>query len=50
MPPRAVRVPLEFPLHGLSYDHLTDDEKADWDAAEWGEDVPDENDADAVNK
>jgi type I restriction enzyme, R subunit len=41
---------LEFPLRGLRYDDLSDNEKDDWDAAEWGENTPDEVDADAVNK
>jgi type I restriction enzyme R subunit len=50
VPPRAVRVPLEFPLRGLRYDNLSEKEKDEWDAAEWGEDTPDEVDADAVNK
>jgi type I restriction enzyme R subunit len=50
VPPRAITVPLKFPLQGLRYDDLSEQEKDDWDAAEWGEDVPDEVDSDAVNK
>jgi type I restriction enzyme, R subunit len=49
---RAVTVPLQFPLRGLRYDDLSEDEKDEWDATEWGEgdDAPDSVDADAVNK
>ena len=38
VPPRAVKVPLQFPLRGLRYDDLSEEEKDEWDATEWGED------------
>lgn len=51
VPPRAVSVTLKFPRDGIRYDDLTEEEKDDWDALDWGEgDPPDGVDADAVNK
>ncbi|MEU0076295.1 DEAD/DEAH box helicase family protein [Micromonospora tulbaghiae] len=51
VPPRAVSVPLKFQRDGIRYDDLTEEEKDDWDALDWGEDgPPDSVDADAVNK
>lgn len=50
--PQAVGVPLKFPLRGIKYDDLPEEEKEAWDAAEWPEDddVPTEVSADEVNK
>ncbi|MGH3275460.1 MAG: DEAD/DEAH box helicase family protein, partial [Streptosporangiaceae bacterium] len=49
--PRAIPVPLQFPLQGLRYDDLSEEEKDDWDATEWGEgDPPASVEAEAVNK
>jgi type I restriction enzyme, R subunit len=51
VPPRAVSVPLKFQREGIRYDDLTEEEKEEWDALDWGEDgPPDSVDADAVNK
>jgi type I restriction enzyme R subunit len=52
VPPQGVGVPLKFPLRGIKYDDLTDEEKAAWDEAEWPEDepVPIEVSADDVNR
>lgn len=52
VPPRAVSVPLRFVRQGIRYDDLTEEEKEEWDALDWGEetDVPDRVDAQAVNK
>jgi len=52
VPPKAVFVPLQFQREGIKYDDLSDDEKEQWDAAEWNEegDVPDRVEAAAVNK
>jgi type I restriction enzyme R subunit len=52
VPPRAVSVPLRFVRQGIRYDDLTEQEKDEWDALDWGEeaDVPDRVDAQAVNK
>ncbi|MEV1144241.1 DEAD/DEAH box helicase family protein [Micromonospora sp. NPDC049799] len=51
VPPRAVSVPLKFQRDGIRYDDLTEEEKDDWDALDWGEDgPPDSIDPDAVNK
>ena len=52
VPPRAVSVPLRFVRQGIRYDDLTENEKDEWDALDWGEetDAPDRVDAQAVNK
>ena len=51
VPPVAVSVPLKFQRHGIRYDELSEDEKDQWDALEWGdEEVPDRVEAAAVNK
>ncbi len=52
VPPRAVSVPLKFQRQGIRYDQLSEEEKDEWDALDWGEesDVPDRVDAQAVNK
>lgn len=52
VPPRSVSVPLKFQREGIRYDELSEDEKTEWDALEWGddEDAPDQVEADAVNK
>jgi type I restriction enzyme, R subunit len=54
-PPRAISVPLAFPLQGIKYDDLSEEEKKRWEATDWGDDVdedeiPDSVQADAVNK
>lgn len=43
VPPLAVSVPLKFLREGIRYDELSEDEKDQWDTAEWSEDgdVPD---------
>ena len=40
VPPKAIDVPLKFPRDGIRYDDLTDEEKEEWDALDWGEDGP----------
>lgn len=52
VPPQAVSVPLKFQRGGITYDELSEDEKEEWDAAEWDEDgvVPDRVESAAVNK
>jgi len=52
VPPKAVSVPLRFQREGISYDQLSDDEKAEWDALEWSDDgtVPNRVEAEAVNR
>ena len=55
VPPRAVSVPLKFQREGIKYDDLTEDEKDEWDAIEWGESAGDvierkKVEAEAVNK
>lgn len=50
VPPKAIDVPLKFPREGIRYDDLTDEEKEEWDATEWGEEgPPDEVGASAIN-
>jgi type I restriction enzyme, R subunit len=51
--PEGVDVPLKFLRRGIKYADLSEDEKAAWDEAEWGDDdghVPDEITADEINK
>jgi len=55
VPPRAVTVPLTFPLHGIRYADLSDEEKKRYEGIDWGDDVPDDEipdvvQAEAVNK
>jgi len=52
VPPKAVSVPLKFQREGIKYDDLSEEDKDEWDALEWGEDggVPDHVEAEAVNK
>lgn len=53
VPPRGIRVDLKFPREGIRYDDLTEEERDEWDAAEWGEDdddAPASIDPEAVNK
>ena len=40
VPPRAIDVPIKFPREGIRYDDLSDEEKEEWDALEWGDDGP----------
>jgi type I restriction enzyme R subunit len=50
VPPKAIDVPLQFPRAGIRYEDLSDAEKEEWDALDWGEDgPPDGVDAAAVN-
>ncbi|TFH72158.1 DEAD/DEAH box helicase family protein [Cellulomonas sp. HD19AZ1] len=51
VPPTPISVPLKFQREGIRYADLSEAEKDEWDALEWGEDgPPDEVDPDAVNK
>ncbi|KYH43989.1 DEAD/DEAH box helicase family protein [Branchiibius sp. NY16-3462-2] len=50
-PPRAVRVGTKFLREGIRYDDLSDAEKDEWDALDWGDDgPPTEVDAEALNR
>lgn len=51
VPPVPISVPLQFQREGIKYDELSEEEKEDWDALEWGEDgvAPTEVDAGALN-
>lgn len=51
VPPRTVSVPLKFPVEGIRYDELSEEEKEQWDSAEWDEDgeIPDEVDPGVLN-
>lgn len=40
VPPKAVSVPLKFIRQGIKYDELSEEEKAQWDEADWGDDEP----------
>jgi type I restriction enzyme, R subunit len=51
VPPRAVSVPLKFQREGIRYHDLSDREKDEWDALDWGdEDPPDAVSAEALNR
>ncbi|HXM94213.1 MAG TPA: DEAD/DEAH box helicase family protein [Candidatus Dormibacteraeota bacterium] len=52
VPAKSVSVPLKFQREGIRYDHLSDEEKEDWDALEWNEEgeIPDRVEAAAINK
>lgn len=52
VPPLAVSVPLKFMREGIRYNELSEEEKDEWDAAEWDEDgnIPDAVSAEELNK
>ena len=51
VPARAVAVGTRFLRQGIRYDDLTEEEKDDWDALDWGDDgTPAEVGADAINR
>lgn len=51
VPPKGISVGTKFLRQGIRYDDLTDDEREQWDALDWGEgDAPDEVGAEAINK
>lgn len=52
VPPVAVSVPTKFLRTGIRYDQLSEEEKDDWDALDWGEDgdVPDAVAAEELNR
>jgi len=52
VPMRAVSVPLKFQREGIHYDQLSDEEKEEWDEAEWDDEhgAPDRVEAEALNK
>lgn len=51
VPPRAINVGTKFLREGITYDELTEDEKDDWDALDWGEDgPPDAIDSEELNR
>lgn len=52
VPMKAVSVPLKFQRDGIVYDQLSDEEKEQWDTAEWDEEdgPPDRVEAEAVNR
>ncbi|MHA7272944.1 DEAD/DEAH box helicase family protein [Arthrobacter sp. TMT4-20] len=51
VPPRTVSIPLKFPVQGIRYEELSDEEQEDWDSAEWDEDgeIPDAVDPAILN-
>jgi type I restriction enzyme, R subunit len=52
VPPRAITVPLKFPLEGMKYADLPEEEREEWEAQDWGEEgeIPREVSAEAVNR
>lgn len=51
VPPRTVSIPLRFPVEGIRYEELSEEEKEEWDSAEWDEEgeIPDTVDPAIVN-
>lgn len=51
VPARSVSVPLRFVREGIRYDELTEEEKLEWEEAEWSDDgsVPDRVESPALN-
>ena len=54
VPPSVEQIDLKFPREGIDYDSLSDDEKAEWEAKDWGDDaqsgeLPDRVNAAAIN-
>lgn len=52
VPPRAIDVPLKFPREGLKYAELSEAEREQWEAQDWGDEgeIPEEVGAEAVNR
>ncbi|MDO8730989.1 MAG: DEAD/DEAH box helicase family protein [Actinomycetota bacterium] len=52
VPPRAVSLGTRFLRQGIKYADLSEEEKDDWDAVDWGEDgvIPDEVGAEELNR
>lgn len=50
--PKSIRVPVQFPLLGVNYSDLSNEEKDEWDMLEWSDDgtVPQRVEAPAVNQ
>jgi type I restriction enzyme, R subunit len=40
VPPRVEMVDLKFPLQGIDYDSLSEEEQEEWEGLDWGDDVP----------
>ncbi|MEX2488123.1 MAG: DEAD/DEAH box helicase family protein, partial [Pseudomonadales bacterium] len=54
VPPQVQQIDLKFPREGIDYDSLSDEEKEQWEALDWGDDVdenglPDHVNASAIN-
>ena len=49
VPPRVEQVDLKFPREGINYDDLTEDEKAQWEALDWGDNVDERGIPERVN-
>ncbi|WP_417374398.1 DEAD/DEAH box helicase family protein [Glutamicibacter protophormiae] len=51
VPPKGISVGTQFLRSGIRYDELTEEEKDQWDALDWGEDgPPDEVGAEEINR
>ncbi len=51
VPPFGVSVGTKFLRHGITYDDLSEEEKDEWDALDWGEDgPPDAIDSEEINR
>ncbi len=49
VPPRVQQVDLRFPREGIDYESLSDEEKAQWEAIDWGDDADAETLPERVN-
>lgn len=50
VPARGVSVGTQFMREGIRYDQLTAEQQQEWDAADWGDETPDEVTAEALNR
>ncbi len=55
VPPKVKQVNLRYPREGIRYENLSEEEKREWEATDWGDDMPidaypDGVDAGAINK
>jgi len=51
VPPKGISVPLKFQREGITYEDLSEEEKAEWESLDWEEgEVPDKVDPGALNQ
>lgn len=53
VPPTKMPIDLRFPIEGIQYDQLSEEEQAQWESLDWGDDaagVPEKVGAEAINR